>query len=513
MRGLMLLIVLFGVMIPGQAQTDFECETGNRYDNTIGITVPDARVDFDNLPDDPDFVPGYFVTVVGLDETFPILRQSGIEFPFCQPSPSAFYEANLPSAGAFITDEQAAQIYSVDPGTLEFAFANEIADTGNYVFVLEGGSITPEDGAGDMFNLSFDLDIIAAIDIYVIALNEGYNPAISVLAADDSVLLNADTGDALLTDEYYLSLPTTGEPVSFNEQSAYLSVPDAALLNDTLRLRVDANDGTGDYLLAIHVRQQNPENVLPVAQLEMTDTGGILQCDDALYEESIVLDITAASLETPLQLTAIGQDGAVPVIAVLNDDNSGVCYMADADEERFDYALSLPDVEIIPPVAVAQTMLTEPARIAISVDNFTNSRFALLLEGLALTEDVPQQRHMLQVPSRTQITQPIVTAFMIATDSVLDPYLQLLDDDDTLLELDGVGFGCDNAGFDENCPPGTEDMDDSILQLGQVTLQALNIDTMLMFPYSENGQFVLESRASEDAGIGTYLLALYFVIP
>ena len=236
---LILLIVLASTGFT-QAQTSFECETGLAYTNAISLTVPDSGADFSTIT---DIDPGYFITVIGLDETtYPLLYHEFEAIGFCQPAPSLYYEASLPSTGEVAAIEQVTQLYSADErDELSYSFANELDSAGDYLLIVEGGMLEADATEGDIFTLEYDPATPINVTAYVLPVTEDFDPLVTLLDENSNPLADAEgvvfacdnAGEDCYSEPQTLTDAkigqVTGELLSGTANSAYLPVPGTVL--------------------------------------------------------------------------------------------------------------------------------------------------------------------------------------------------------------------------------------------------------------------------------------------
>ena len=267
--------------------------------------------------------------------------------------------------------------------------------------------------------------------------------------------------------------------------------------------------------MALHITQGAAAARLPLAQLnEIDETITVLRCDDILYEEVIVLDMADVIEpdEAALTLTVSGDIDFEPVVALVDESDTGNCYMADGNTV-IEYGASLPGVSLAPTENAVQVSDFAGKRVVIAGQGAFFGEVTIFVEGITLdTAEMPDIHHI-SVPVRLPETQPELTAYMVAMSDLIDPFLT------ATIPGEADPLTCDNAGLVDECDQNSSDLFGSQLILNGVTVQVLTIDAMLALPYHESGRFSLESShvslegEPEEAGNGEYILVWHIIIP
>lgn len=561
-----LLVLSIGLSV--QAQTSFTCETGETFDRAIRVTLPESGDDPDTFDPEDLTPPGYFFTVMGLDDTAPMLYiEEGEDLFYCVPPPTAYYDVDLPVVGTQPGGENTAQVYLLPPGDLSPAFAT-LTDDRRYLMILEGGSSDAADGDGDVVSFEFDPATVSQMIAYVLPVDETYDPAISLIDDTGEVLLDADEtpvwcDDAGDPETCYGESESLAErsitdlsfqTLSGTENSAMLTIPPENLSDGVVQLRVERNNSNGDYVLAVYLAPPPVEQTVVTATLEtQTDDDGVetqqLACDgEVIAGELLIFDLPPlADTSDMYTITALSDETLNPLLATFTPDGAGICY--DDTSAAADYEVLLPGVQLIASEEAAQgTLSAAGGQVAVPYPDEAQ-QLALLIEGAVYTADVASdparsQVYALQLPENLAGQERLLTTFMIAADNEFDPYLVQVDENgdavsetgavaeatadppaDALPEAtpdpmlmpvtDGI-IACDNAGLPDMCQEGTTTLTDFFLTLADGQILLTYPPDAMLFPRYEEMPGVVRLRAETSPlveSVGTYLLVYHFVTP
>lgn len=226
-------------------------------------------------------------------------------------------------------------------------------------------------------------------------------------------------------------LTTTAQPTD-----AALAIDTAALTDDSLAFRVESD---GAYVLALRVANAVPQAVLPLPIITFTEADGYtLSCADAEPLPAVQLAFSATL--PPLPVTGLSA-------TALTMASRRACASSDAPLA----ALNLPNAQF-PPLDTTRQVSIGSTNDRAFIGWAGDETLALLIEDITM-------------PSVLEVTLPYsglnatasLTATLISADGILDPALQVADATGaTLLDADGQGFACDNAGVPGECYGTTE---------------------------------------------------------
>src|SRR4051794_10760483 len=169
--------------------------------------------------------------------------------------------------------------------------------------------------------------------------------------------------------------------------------------------------------------------------------------------------------------SAIGKDGYDPIIGV--GDSSGISLCQDDDKVASQYSVKLPTSGVIDASSSSTQMpfhhtdagFSTITLVVGSADG-SSGEFALVLEGMTVTSNDGKGEGAGD-PYGVQLSQNMVDSgvplsiYMISKVQDLDPFMQLVHADDTVVTLDdGSRVECDNAGT-KSCWGDSEDLSDS----------------------------------------------------
>ncbi len=202
--------------------------------------------------------------------------------------------------------------------------------------------------------------------------------------------------------------------------------------------------------------------------------GGInVTCpDDAEIKNGVHVSVGMAP-DSTYTATVVGVNGYDPAIAMLDKDGVQLC--VDDDTVGADYSLSLPTTGSVDAsgsntqmsITNSNSEITYVSLIIGSADG-SSGEFALILEGMSVDKSDGKGDGAGDLIS-VQLTQNMLDSgiplnvYMLTKVKKLDPVLQLVHADNTVVELkDGSVMECDNAGTD-SCWGSSEDLSDSFV--------------------------------------------------
>ncbi len=226
--------------------------------------------------------------------------------------------------------------------------------------------------------------------------------------------------------------------------------------------------------------------------------------------------------------TAIGINGYDPIIGV--GDNSGINLCEDDDRIGEQYSVDLPTTGV---VDSASTNAQMPffhsnsgfSTISLVVGSADGSRgeFVLVLEGMAVTTNDGSGEGAGD-PYAVHLTQSMVTSgvplsiYMISKVRELDPFMQLVHSDNTIVELDdGTRVECDDAGTN-SCWGDSQDLSDSYVSDapgegipgGSVdAMMSIALDGMTLDKDTNNNFFNFLMTSANQRTFGEYIVVFH----
>ncbi len=227
--------------------------------------------------------------------------------------------------------------------------------------------------------------------------------------------------------------------------------------------------------------------------------------------------------------TAIGKDGYDPIIGV--GDSTGITLCQDDDNVASQYSVSLPTSGVIDASNTSTQMpfhhtTSGFATITLVVGSADGSsgEFALVLEGMTVTSNDGKGEGAGD-PYGVQLSQNMVDSgvplsiYMISKVQDLDPFMQLVHADNTVVTLDdGSRVECDNAGT-KSCWGDSEDLSDSYVSDSPNNgIPGGSVDAMMTIPISDatldkdpnNNWFNFLMTSAGQKTTGDYLVVFHF---
>ena len=501
MRKLFGLLVFCGLTLgatPNTAQQQMICDDGRLYPGAISlfITREDSSIETT-------------VTALGLDDLDPVLRladESGTGFCNIESAASLYYEVDLPGTGPILPSSLSAQEYLSGSARIQVDLAEYEARTGTFALIIEGGSLNSNQ-RGDLYEMPISAtqrNTGQPLELYVFSM-EGAAMRIEVLDAEDRVSISSD-----VPAEASVTL-FNGESLQTDENSASLSLP-LDEVDEALRFRVRATRGQGAYVVVMLVATGLSQDGDGTARLEAGQEGALsLFCDDVLISESAVaLQLPDTGLAYTISLAA--DSDADPIMAVLSEENSGTCY--DNQDSASPYSAMLPGLNIAASPLSAQAQAQGGQRIILATREQQPVQMAVFIEGAMIDSDGRNERYQISLMPALRRAEGDIQAYMIATDEILNPYMELTDEMGRIL-TDGVGlpYTCDDAGFPDACHEGAQSLRGARLQLANGrTLVGLDLDAALIWPVNEAGpdqqNLAIHTNSAGNDSEGNYLLLI-----
>lgn len=226
--------------------------------------------------------------------------------------------------------------------------------------------------------------------------------------------------------------------------------------------------------------------------------------------------------------TAIGKDGYDPIIGV--GDESGINLCQDDDRAARQYSVSLPTTGVVDAANTSTQMpffhsnsgFSTISLVVGSADG-SNGEFVLVLEGMAVTTNDGKGEGAGD-PYAVRVTQSMVDSgvplniYMIAKVQELDPFMQLVHADNTVVELDdGTRVECDDAGTN-SCWGESTDLSDSYVSDapnsgipgGSVdAMMNISLEGMTLDSDPDNNWFNFLMTSTDQRTFGDYIVVFH----
>jgi len=237
-------------------------------------------------------------------------------------------------------------------------------------------------------------------------------------------------------------------------------------------------------------------------------------------------EITIVQMRTGFNYTAtaLGINGFDPVLAVLGENDEGLC--TDDAPEIDEYQANLPTTgEIEGQNLNSQVVFNNGqnsgmADIRLVVGGFGNTagEFVLILEGMAVTEaDGIGDIFTVLINDPMIASEVNVTAYVISVTNALDPLLFLVNGDAEQIEdQDGDAIACDDAGNENLCWGESESLDGYFVPRANGNeLGGFQYDSMLSLPLEEDmagSYFNFIVNSYQGQYFGDYVIAFHVAI-
>jgi len=269
-------------------------------------------------------------------------------------------------------------------------------------------------------------------------------------------------------------------------------------------------------MIAMPVRAQNDTDSINVTCPDGTDI---------LNAVEVVVNMRPSFTYTA---TAIGINGYDPIIGVGTDGEINLCN--DDEKAARTYSVSLPSTGEVPsdnttaqmPFFHSDAGLSNISLVIGSPDG-SEGEFVLILEGMAVTTNDGKGQGAGD-PYFVQITQNIVNSgvplsvYMVAKVTDLDPYMQLVDSDLNVVEMnDGSTIECDDAGSN-SCWTDSDDLSDSYVSDapgegipgGDVdSVLSLNLDNFEVYPDPADNYLQYLMTSTNQRTFGEYIVVMH----
>ena len=226
--------------------------------------------------------------------------------------------------------------------------------------------------------------------------------------------------------------------------------------------------------------------------------------------------------------TAIGVNGYDPVVGV--GDSSGVNLCQDDDPAARKYSVSLPSTGVVDSASTNTQMPFFHSKSGFSTISLvvgsadgSSGEFVLVLEGMAVTSNDGKGEGAGD-PYGVHLTQNMVDSgvpiniYMISKVQELDPFVQLVHADNTVVELDdGSRVECDNAGT-KSCWGDSQDLSNSYVSDGvNQGIPGGSVDAMMSLVIADatvdkdpnNNWFNLLMTSANQRTFGEYIVVFH----
>ncbi len=190
-------------------------------------------------------------------------------------------------------------------------------------------------------------------------------------------------------------------------------------------------------------------------------TGINVDCEDGgSFSNGVKVTVVQMRSGFNYTATAVGLNGFDPVLAVLGEDNSGLC--SDDTTSADYYEAYLPTTDVVEPsprtaqVAFSQNSAEAFADVSLVVGGFgdTDGEFILILEGMVATDaDGAGDIFSVQLTPGLVTSEIPLSVYMISVTNQFDPLIYLMGEElgDVMLDTDEVPVLCDDAGNESSC--------------------------------------------------------------
>ncbi|MDX1996029.1 MAG: hypothetical protein SF029_26860 [bacterium] len=255
------------------------------------------------------------------------------------------------------------------------------------------------------------------------------------------------------------------------------------------------------------------------------DDGTIsVECEDG--GEFNGVEVTVFQMRPGFSYTAtvLGINDFDPILAVLNEGDSGTC--TDDTPGVDELEAELPSTgEIDGSDNNVQIRFNNgnsndfnDVRLVVGGEDDEPGEFLLILQGMAVTEaDGLGDIFIVRLNEPTIESEVNVTAYAISITDSLDPLLFLVDGDgETIQDGDDQDVQCDDAGSDSLCWGESEELSDSFVPLADGTrLGGYSLDSMLSLPLEDleaNTFFNFVVNSYNNSTFGDYVIAFHIAI-
>jgi hypothetical protein len=570
------MLVLIFLALPLYAQdgglTQVVCPEGAVFDPVIQMALPANRTP--ELPEDVS-LPS-FITVLRQESGNPIVSVNFTppeqpETILCNRFDAriSIYSATIPALDLTLRAETARTGMPMPPlpATMTVTTGDIDAAPGTYLMWVEGVSSTSMDDDGDVYDVVVSAAMVeSGLPLSVIAFpfNSEYDPALTLVDAEgepvedaDGRVITCDTaGDA---DACYGATAALDDAEIFGFQNIRLrEISNAALLNipltpemvnTTLRLRVDANDTEGAYTLLLYFGAGSIPDTRNTATIE-DEVGGTFTfacADGTTISNAIRVDLPPVTADNAT-VTALGDIGVDPVLAVFNGDDTGECF--DRTPEAEPYTLNLPDLALPASPTSTQAPLTpdaafilvgnrnaQPGRLGLVFERFSAPRSEATPEAtaevtveataeatpsvvplaLAMPTTITGDPFVITISSGMAQGRDLLRVVQMAGEIGMNPFVAYVDENgDILPDAGGSPLACDDAGIPTLCAsPASTLYDSQVTLAGGAGIAGFRQDALIYVPINPGteGQAIriVASSATPETG-GMYVLIIGMLI-
>jgi len=509
MRRLIACVVFLALAanISAQEMTSVTCPDGSSITPQMTISLPAQPPAKDDLPG------SYFVSVI-TDQTVPTLAATD-----ANGAVTCAAQDGLAEGVSVIEKHPGGEEYTYGLSSYS-AWIGADASTDNSVsvgngsgitsLIVEGGRITPKDGAGDLYTVSINPEALYGdvppsrdipLRVDVLGIDDSYTPGVSLVDDNGEVIQTAQEGPVTCTPTQCIG------PVSQKSYSGILVPAYTAQEKDvaiwlpiaqqsTFNIRVENTNTEGAYTLIVYLSLETPQPKPISAQVIPNGDGSwTLRCDgqEAFTNGvKVSLDTTETSSispETPLTLTALGADSPV-TMAVMTSPTEGYC--APVSPTTSSYSLTLPDLATAPTLNSAQVTLDAPPAFVL-IGSAQPSTLTLLVEGwktplrqTLVAEDNPSLAAILQALLTLDVPPTLINSgsdirlYAIAADDLADAAVGVVNADGQPLTDANGEMACNDAGVPDQCPVGNTSLTGYTVTLGDGrVLPGASLDAML----------------------------------
>lgn len=277
--------------------------------------------------------------------------------------------------------------------------------------------------------------------------------------------------------------------------------------------------------------QNNPTTVPNNSSNSSSGAGMSVTCDDgSSFSNGMEVLLYDLPTNQDYTITAIGVNGFDPVLAVLDSD-TGEGFCSDDAEDAANYSADLPTSGAVAASSLsAQLVITPPksgnlftASVVVGGYGNQSGEFVLIVENLSIdsSESSGDGLSINVTPGMVDTGVPLTLYMLAAADSQLDTYLIQTDSNyNPVQDNNGSDISCDDAGNNDYCNNGGDDLSDSYVTTSGGELSGWEIDTMLSLPLrglqlnsdTSLNYFTFIANSSPNTNertLGNYVLAIH----
>lgn len=525
----------------------------------ISVTCPNGRQITNGVEVVVNMRPGFTYTatalgVDGFDPVMAVMDRGTVRVCTDDSEDAAGYSANLPTTGQINTSARNAQL----PFSHNYDGFEDISiivggfngQGGEFLLILEGMSITANDGQGDPFVLRLTENMAFAdrnSTVYMMTTNPQLDPLLNLVVDDEVVQSCDDAGNENLCDGPSSNLAgsyvsrTLGRETPSSNRNAMLelgttNLTDLDYTEDwffNFRMTSYQQSTLGEYIVAFHVAVAGDDAPAPESapttpastnggEKDSTAAipgGGVdVVCPDGTQITNAVEFVVNMRPGFTYTATAVGVDGFDPIMGVgLTGGNVDFC--EDDTSDASAYTANLPTTGPVSASAFnAQLPFSHSmdgfADISIYVGGYQGGtgEFVLILEGMAATgNDGTGDPFFMQLTPNIVNSGVNTAIYMIETQNALNPFFSWVSSDEEVFAV------CDDSGTN-TCDGDSFDLRGSSVSRTQGRqAEGTSESAMLLLPTSEltdldfaNSTFYLNFLMSRsDSGTGEYVVAFH----